>query len=181
MLDLLTKYLPKEQAQEIIDGLEHSELALLYALDGKEFDIEKEIVEYIDESEQDIDDILSEFEQDHNATDEQLQAYGKALWAEKDLRHTIASILSDNVYYSSQKYEVMEEEDAEALAREYVEDIARDCYFHEMPEHLHTYFDMDKYVDEVLRYDDLETVLASYDGIIHYVEVEGIDYVVYRQ
>lgn len=50
----------------------------------------------------------------------------------------------------------------------------------EMPEHLHYYFDEEKWKRDA-RFDGAGVWLAPYDGIEEVVAIDGIDFYVYRQ
>jgi len=59
---------------------------------------------------------------------------------------------------------VLENEEADQLAKEQLESYVDDCILHEIPEHYRSYFDADRWVLDALDSDGRGHVISSYDG-----------------
>lgn len=66
--------------------------------------------------------------------------------------------------YGREEYLVLTEQEADDKAREYLASYVDDCILTEIPENLRSYFDDERWIADVLRYDGRGPQLASYDG-----------------
>ena len=84
--------------------------------------------------------------------------------------------------YTIGRYEYLILTDAEAdeAARARVETIFFECYAHEISKDLLPYFDLDRWIDDVLRYDGRGPQLASYDGHEREQHFDGQYFFIYK-
>lgn len=76
-------------------------------------------------------------------------------------------------------YLVLTNEQAEVRMYEYAEDMADDAE-REIPEHLRSYFDKDKYIDDITEWENRGSTISHYNGEEDYEAINGTTYYIYR-
>ncbi|QOI68922.1 hypothetical protein Lederberg_29 [Pelagibacter phage Lederberg EXVC029P] len=110
--------------------------------------------------------------------DDQIQALAKHL----NLDNEDLSMIEENgdhYKFGEQEYLVVTDDEAEQLWDEHLDHYIEDCILPEMPEHFRSYFDEDKWKQDA-RMDGRAHSLALYDGDENYIEINGIEYYIYR-
>jgi len=79
----------------------------------------------------------------------------------------------------TKEYLVLTDDEADEYEDEWMEDYIYNCVLIEVPEHLHSYFKVEEYKDE-LKFDGRGATLSSYDGVEHVERVDGDEYFIYR-
>lgn len=69
---------------------------------------------------------------------------------------------------------VMTEEDKDERVRESAESYVQEFVLSQIPEHLHFYFDEDKFIEDSLS--DFEDSLASYDGNLAEIDIDSSEF-----
>lgn len=82
--------------------------------------------------------------------------------------------------YGSREYLVCTDSEADEKAKESAQSLVDDTVLCQIPESLQFYFDDEKYIDDILRHDGRESLLAGYDGNVHEVTVDDTMYFIYR-
>lgn len=78
------------------------------------------------------------------------------------------------------EYTIFTDAEADEAARECVEQIFYDLFERDIPESMRRYFDMERWIDDVLKYDGRGPQLASYDGEEQEQFFEGEYYYIYK-
>lgn len=77
-------------------------------------------------------------------------------------------------------YIVADDDDADALARESLQNYVEDCVLSEIPNQYQLYFDTERFIEDVLSQDGRGPTLSSWDGEEKEVEIEDTTYFIYR-
>ena len=97
----------------------------------------------------------------------------------------LALCLEEGMYYSeadaaleNDNWKVLTDDEAYQLALDYAEDSC-DTALSDMPEHLRSYFDDERYIDDLMT--DRGGLITSYDGCEYTQTVNGTEYFLYKQ
>jgi len=84
----------------------------------------------------------------------------------------------DTFLYEKEEYLVLEDNEAETLYEEYLNNYIDDCL--EIPDDIRIYFDDEKWKREARINGNREGALASYDGYEDSETIDGIELFIYR-
>ena len=96
------------------------------------------------------------------------------------------SIITEDTYpctFSAQGSDwlVVDDDEAEAMWGDDLEDYVEDCIIYEMEPHLREYFDKMAWVADAMAQGERANSLARYDGVEHFISTDDGDYYIYQQ
>lgn len=110
--------------------------------------------------------------------EEKLQAIWKHLLLDEDQIEEI-EVNGDHYTFNDEEYLVVTDDEADQLWEEHLDNYIEECILDEMPDHLRSYFDEDKWKQDA-KIDGRGHSLATYDGCEDWVKINNTDYYIYR-